>query len=298
MAQGFVAQQLGEFAFLMDTRQATGIRRLLGVNKLAAAALVYLIIVYSAAILAPVLVSTPPEEIDLSQMLTLPSSKHLLGTDENGRDVLSRLIYGSRVSLTVGVAVVAISATIGTVLGSLSGYFGRGADLLIMRLTDGMMSIPLFFLLLVALSSFGPTLPNIVAAIGLTSWMPIARIVRSEVIRHRTLDFVVAARSVGVPETRILRRHVLPHAVPSIIVACTLGVAYAILMETALSYLGLGIQPPMPSWGNMLSASQYYAFNAPQLAIYPGILIFLTVLSFNLLGDHLHDVLDPLLRRG
>ena len=173
------------------------------------------------------------------------------------------------------------------------GLFGGWVDAALMRAADGMLAIPIFFFLLIVLAVYGPTLANIIVAIGLTSWMGVARVVRSEVLRTAHLDYVAAARALGAQDLRVLGRHILPQAIPSIIVASTLGVAQAILVESALSYLGLGVQPPQSSWGNMLSNAQSYVFTAPQLAIYPGVAILLTVLACNTLGDALRDALDP-----
>jgi peptide/nickel transport system permease protein len=195
--------------------------------------------------------------------------------------------------MTVGLIAMVISVAIGSLVGGLSGYFGSWVDSILMRITDGMMAVPYFFLVLIVVAVFGSSFRNIVVVIGVTSWMVVARIVRSEVLRYRERDFVLAARSIGASEQRILFRHVMPHSAPSIIVAATLGVASAILLESALSYLGLGIRPPQASWGNMLSDAQAYVWANPILPIYPGVLILLTVLAYNFLGDALRDVLDP-----
>jgi peptide/nickel transport system permease protein len=262
-------------------------------NRLAVAGLVYLLAVTAAVVLAPLLTPYPPDRIELGARLTPASAAHPLGTDESGRDVLSRLLYGGRITLAVGLTSMAVAMVVGTVLGAVSGFLGGASDALIMRFTDGMLSIPLFFLLLTVLAVFGPQIPILVLAIGLVSWMPTARVVRSEVIRCISLEFVLAARALGAPEARILARHVLPQAVPSMIVASSLNVAQVILTESSLSYLGLGVQPPTPSWGNMLSGAQNFIWSAPTLALWPGLLILLTVLSFNAVGDGLRDALDP-----
>ena len=267
-------------------------------NRVATVSALWLIALYLVALLAPLLAPYDPNAVDILYTHTRPSREHLLGTDESGRDVLSRLIIGSRASMTVGLIAMVISITIGSLIGSASGYLGRATDSILMRITDGMMAIPYFFLVLIVVAVFGSSFRNIVIVIGLTSWMVVARIVRSEVLRLRGLDFVVAARTLGASDTRILVRHIVPHTVPSIIVAATLGVANAILLESALSYLGLGIQPPQASWGNMLSNSQAYLWENPLLPIYPGVLILLAVLSFNFLGDALRDALDPQYHEG
>ncbi len=241
----------------------------------------------------PVIHSTSSEAIDLRARLTGPSVAHPLGTDEFGRDVLARLLHGGRISLAIGLVAMLVSVTVGTVLGSLAGYLGGPVDALIMRTTDGMLAIPMFFVLVTALTIFGRSLFYLVLFIGLASWMPVARMVRAEILRTRELEHVLAAEALGASRARSLVRHVLPQTVPTIIVASTLGVAVAILEEAGLSYLGLGIRPPTPSWGNMLTGAQDYVFTTPALAVYPGVLILLTVLAFNVLGDGLRDAFEP-----
>lgn len=262
-------------------------------NKLAILAAVYLAIIYLIAATAPFISPHSPEEINLLNRLTAPSAEHLLGTDENGRDVFSRLLHGSQVSMTLGLLSVILAVSIGTVLGALSGYFGGRVDAVIMRFTDAMLVLPSFFLALLVLAVFGPSIGNVIAVIGLTQWMVVARVVRSEVLRTLPQEFINAARALGANHTRIVVRHILPQAVPSLIVASTLGVAHAILTESALSYLGLGVQPPAASWGSMLSAAQNFIWTRPILAVYPGVLILLSVLAFNSIGDALRDALDP-----
>jgi peptide/nickel transport system permease protein len=186
-----------------------------------------------------------------------------------------------------------IAITVGSVVGALAGFYGRLSDGILMRLTDGMLTIPTFFLALLVLAAFGSSLANVILVIGFTGWMVVARIVRAEVLRTLPQEFVLAARALGTPDLRLLARHVVPQAFASIIVAATLGVAYAILTESALSYLGLGVQPPTPTWGNMLSGAQQYVWSRPHLAVYPGLLIMLCVLGYNIVGDALRDALDP-----
>jgi len=262
-------------------------------NRLALAALLFLVAIHLMALAAPLLAPQDPERIVIRDKLQRPSVHHLLGTDENGRDVLSRLIYGARVSLVVGSLSMLLSVVLGTLAGAIAGYQGGFLDSLIMRLTDGMLAIPTFFLTLIFVAVFGTSIRNIILVIALTSWMVVARVVRGEVLRTKQTDFILAARALGVPSARILLRHIIPCATPSIIVSATLGVANAILTESALSYLGLGVQPPTPTWGNMLGSAQGYLFNRPELVIYPGILIFITVLAYNFFGDGLHDAFDP-----
>ncbi|HEU0163865.1 MAG TPA: ABC transporter permease [Thermomicrobiales bacterium] len=267
-------------------------------NRIALASAIFLIAICAVALFAPAITPHNPNAVNILMPHGKPSSDHLLGTDESGRDVFSRLLVGARVSIAVGITSMIISITIGTLVGSLAGFSGRWIDALLMRITDGMMAIPYFFLVLIVVAVFGTSFRNIVLVIGVTSWIVVARIVRSEVLRYRNYEFVTAARALGATNARQLFRHVLPHTLPSIIVAATLGVANAILLESALSYLGLGIQPPQASWGNMLSNSQAYLFDNPLLPLYPGTLILVTVLAFNFLGDALRDALDPQYKEG
>lgn len=262
-------------------------------NRLALGAVAFLALLYFLAAFGPLVTPYPPNQVNIRAPHERPNPAHWLGTDENGRDVLSRVIIGARASLTVGLTAMVVSITIGVVVGGLSGYFGRLLDAVLMRLTDGLLAIPTFFLALIVVAVFRPTLLNLILVIGGTSWMTAARVVRGEVLRYRARDFVLAARALGASDGRILWRHVLPHTVPSVIVAATLGVAQAILLESALSYLGLGVQPPTASWGNMLSNAQAYLWENPLLPFYPGLLILLSVLAYNFLGDALRDAFDP-----
>jgi len=264
-----------------------------GRSKLAVAALAYLVLIHLVAVLAPYLAPHPPDAMDLFNQMAPPSRDHLLGTDETGRDVLSRLLYGARASLAVGSSAMLMALTVGTGLGAVSGFYGRWVDAIIMRLTDGMLTIPTFFLALLILAVFGSGIVNVVVAIGLAGWMVVARVVRAEVLRALAEEFVMASRAMGAANTRILLRHILPQALPSVTVAATLGVALAVLTESALSYLGLGVQLPTATWGNMLTGAQHYVWTRPRLAIYPGVIILLTVLSYNALGDALRETLDP-----
>lgn len=262
-------------------------------NKLAVASLGILIVIHLTALLAPWLTGYEPAKVSPRDSLQGPSWDHLLGTDNYGRDVFTRLLYGGRVSLLVGLASVAISMIVGTLVGALSGYFHGWPDAILMRFTDAMLAVPVFFLLLLVLTIFGGETATIVLIIGLTSWMGIARLVRGEIMRFAEMEFVEAARSIGARPARVLIVHVLPHAFSAMIVSATIGIAYAILVESSLSYLGLGIQPPTATWGNMLQDSQQFLFNAPVLSVYPGLMIFFTVLAYNFLGDGLRDALDP-----
>lgn len=262
-------------------------------NRIALASLAVLMAIHLVALAAPLVAPQDPNAIAPMLRLQPPSAEHWLGTDENGRDLFSRLVYGSRVSLLVGLSVMAFSTVLGTLIGLVAGFAGGAVDAILMRATEGMLAIPLFFFIITALAVLGAEIYKIVLVIGFASWMTVARIVRGEVLRSKELMFVEAARSLGASTPRILVRHVLPLSFPSIIVAATLGVAYAILLESSLSYLGLGVQPPTPSWGNMLSNARTYMWSLPWLTVYPGILIFLTVLLYNWLGDGLRDALDP-----
>lgn len=259
-------------------------------------ALAFLVMIHALAVAGPVVLPLDPFSTDPLGGLQGASAGHVLGTDELGRDVLSRLIYGARVSLLVGLLSMGVAIVTGSTIGALAGYFGGTADAWLMRFTDAMMALPTFFLILAVLAVFGGGPVVVMLVIGMTSWMQVARIVRGEVLRWRVAEFVDAARVIGASDGQILARHIFPQVAPSIIVTATLGVAFAILTESALSYLGLGIQPPTPSWGNMLQNAQQYLWSAPRLAVYPGGMILLTVLSYNFFGDGLRDALDPSLR--
>ena len=261
-------------------------------NRASVLAATFLFLAVGGALAAPAVARFPPERI-IGTRLAPPNERFLLGTDQAGRDVLARLLHGGRVSLTVGFLAAGLAIVLGTSLGAVAGYARGWADAVIMRVADGLLSIPIFFLVLVVLASLGSTLPNLIVTIGLASWMSTARVVRGEVLRASGLEFVAAARALGASAPRVLLRHALPQAIPSTIVAASLGVAQAVLTESALSYLGLGVQPPTPSWGNMLSDAQSYVFTAPLLALWPGLAILLTVLAFNFLGESLRDALDP-----
>jgi peptide/nickel transport system permease protein len=251
------------------------------------ASLIVLILLYLLAFAGPLIYRTSPNEIDLLNLLGHPSAQHLLGTDDNGRDILARLLYGGRVSLIVGLIAVVIADTVGVLFGAFAGYFGKGIDSVLMRITDALLAIPSFFLLLVVLSLFGPSLSKLEVAIGLTSWMTIARLVRGEFLRYKEAEFVQAAKAMGASDLRVIFRHIMPQAVSSVIVASSVLVGGVIIAESALSYLGLGVQPPQASWGNMLTGAQNFVFTEPALAIYPGLLIVLTVAAFNYFGEGL-----------
>ncbi len=250
-----------------------------------------------AALLAPWLAPHDPTALDVMNALQGPSASHPLGTDALGRDVLSRLLFGARVSLWVGFVSVGLAVSIGLALGLVSGYFGGLVDELVMRGVDIMLCFPSFFLILAVIAFLEPSLATIMAVIGLTSWMGIARLVRAETLSLRGRDFVAAARLAGAGPGRILFGHILPNALAPVLVSATLGVAGAILTESALSFLGLGVQPPSPSWGNMLMEGKDVLEIAPWLSLFPGLAILFTVLGYNLLGEALRDRLDPRLSR-
>jgi len=273
-------------------RSRPGFLRRFARNRAAILAALFLVLAVAGALFAAQIARHPPERIQGTR-LAPPSERFLLGTDQAGRDVLARLLHGGRISLAVGFLAAALAITLGATLGAVAGYARGWPEAVIMRVADGMLSIPIFFLVLVVLASLGSTLPNLIVTIGLASWMSTARVVRGEVLRASGLEFVQAARALGASGPRVLLRHALPQAIPSTIVAATLGVAQAVLTESALSYLGLGVQPPTPSWGNMLTDAQTSVFSSPLLALWPGLAILLTVLSFNFLGESLRDALDP-----
>ncbi len=265
-------------------------------NRLASFGAVWLLVVTAAIVLEPVLPLPSPTRIDLRNAFAPPSAEHLLGTDENGRDVLARLIVGGRVSILVGLAAAVLTVVIGSVIGVVAGYFGGAADRVLMRITDGILSIPVFFLLLAVVALFGSSVTVLILALGFTRWMGAARLLRGEVLRAKEMEYTAAAKGLGAGHVRIMFGHLLPQAMPSLIVATSIGVGNVMLLEAGLSFLGLGIAPPMPSWGNMLTASQYYMWSAPLLAVYPGLMILLTVMAFNTIGDVVRDALDPRLR--
>lgn len=249
------------------------------------------------AFLAPYIAPHDPFALDVNAILAPPGPKHLLGTDALGRDVFSRLLYGGRVSLWVGFVAVGISVAVGVLLGLVSGYFGGLMDEVVMRFVDVMLCFPSFFLILAVIAFLEPSLFNIMVVIGLTSWMGVARLVRAETLALRGRDFVLAARVCGTRAPAILFYHILPNAAAPVLVSATLGVAGAILIESSLSFLGLGVQPPEPSWGNMLMEGKEVLEIAPWLSLFPGLAILATVLGYNLLGESLRDLLDPRLRQ-
>jgi peptide/nickel transport system permease protein len=302
LAQLQLAQQQGTPGLLQMAWQR--FRR----DKLAMAGTAALIVLVALALSAPLLaryvIGYTPEQIELSGTLKPPGFRgsedtyvHWLGTDELGRDVLARAIYGGRVSLYVSFLTVLISLTLGTVVGALAGFYGGWVDNALMRLVDIMLSIPGLFLLILISVVFRPGVTGLAFVIASLSWMGTSRLVRGEFLALKARDFVDAAKVVGARNSRIIFRHILPNATSPIIVSATLALGGVILTEAALSFLALGVQPPTPSWGNMLTNAQQYLYRAPHLIVIPGFFIFVTVLSGNLMGNGLRDALDPKMRR-
>ncbi|ULO09059.1 ABC transporter permease [Paenibacillus sp. 19GGS1-52] len=259
-------------------------------------AVFYLLFIYLLVALGPFILSHSPTQTDPISATQPASALHWMGTDELGRDELSRLVAGGKITLLVGLAAMVFAVVVGGLMGSIAGFFGGTTEYLIMRIVDMMLSIPSFFLILIIVTSFGNSAQVIIFSVGLTYWPQMARIVHAEVLKWRSSSLVEAEITLGASPWRILFRHIIPQTYSSIIVLATLGIGWAILAESGLSYLGLGIQPPLASWGNMLQNSQNYIWTSPVLAVYPGVLILLTVLAFSVLGESLRDVLDPKLK--
>lgn len=266
-------------------------------NGPAVAGIIIVLALFAVSLLAPWFALFDPNAIDLKQVLMPPSGVHPFGTDPLGRDVFSRMIWGAGISLKVGFVATGIAILIGTVLGALAGYYGRWVDTVIMRIVDIMLCFPTFFLILAVIAFLDPSIWNIMIVIGLTGWMGVTRLVRADFITLKERDFVQAARAIGAGDLRIIFLHILPNAMASVLVTATLGVAGAILTESALSFLGIGVQPPTPSWGNILTAGKDNIDIAWWLSFYPGLAILITVLGYNLLGEGIRDALDPRLRR-
>jgi peptide/nickel transport system permease protein len=263
---------------------------------MAVGGLVLIVFIFLIAGVASFLAPYDPGKTEVSMKLKPPSPLHFLGTDQLGRDVFSRMLFGSRISLSVGFIAVGISIFIGILVGAIAGYYGGWLDSLLMRFVDTMLCFPSFFLILTVVALMGPSILNIMVVIGITSWMGTARFVRAEFLSLRERDFTQAARALGVKDSRIIFRHILPNALAPVFVSATLKVASAILIEAGLSFLGFGVQPPRPSWGNILTEGRTYIFDAWWLTVFPGLAILIIVLSFNLVGEGLRDSLDPRLR--
>jgi peptide/nickel transport system permease protein len=249
------------------------------------------------AVIGPLAMPFDPSDQELPLRLEGPSAQHWFGLDELGRDILARVLVGARISLLVGLVVVGVSSTIGTLLGSIAGYFGGIIDEVLSRLMDILLAFPGLLLAIAMVAVLGPSLTNVIIALSLIGWVGYARLVRGQVLRAREFEFVQAARALGASIPRILVRHIIPTALPAVTVQATLGMGGAILAEAALSFLGLGVQPPTPSWGTMLSYGRAHMLEAPHLTIFPGLAIAVLVLGFNFLGDGLRDALDPQTKR-
>ncbi len=284
---------------VLSRRRKASLWTLFRRHRLGVVGLVVIVLLIIIAVAAPLLAPSDPNQISLSAYREAPSSQHWLGTDAQGRDVLSRIIYATRISLSVGLVAVSIYVVIGTVLGGVAGYFGGWVDSVIMRLADVVLSFPSIIVIITVVSILGPSILNVMLVIGLLGWPPIARLVRGEFLTLRGRDFVTASQMIGASSPRIIFRHILPNATTPIIVNATFGVAQAILLEAGLSFLGLGVQPPTASWGNILNAAQSVTIleEMPWLWLPPGAMIVLAVLAINFLGDGLRDALDPRARR-
>ncbi|MDA8168412.1 MAG: ABC transporter permease [Nitrospiraceae bacterium] len=262
-------------------------------NTLAVGGAVVIACIIATALLAPYIAPYGPTHIDIDNVLSSPSARHPLGTDELGRDVLSRMIYGSRVSLEVGFIAMGIAVSIGVIIGSAAGFYGGRVDSILMRFVDVMLAFPSFVLILAVIAILEPSIVTIMAVIGVTGWMDVARLVRAEFLSLKERDFVLAAKSSGAGNLRLIFKEILPNALSPVFIAATFGVAGAILIESSLSFLGIGVQPPDPSWGNILSSGKDYIETAWWLSVFPGMAILVTVLSYNLVGEGLRDALDP-----
>lgn len=267
-------------------------------NRLAVGGGIVVGFLVALAVLAPLLAPWDPNKPDTRRILTPPSPSHPLGTDQIGRDVLSRVLYGARVSLAVGFVSVGIATIIGVLLGAAAGYRGGLLDAVIMRVVDLMLVFPRFFLLLAVLAFLKPSIWTIMVVIGLSGWMGVARLVRAEFLTLREREFVVWSESIGASAARVVFRHILPNAMAPVLVAMTLGIPAAILTESGLSFLGLGVQPPYATWGNILTDGKDVLEIAWWMTLYPGLAILITVLSYNLLGEGIRDALDPRLRQA
>ena len=262
-------------------------------NPLSKAGFIIILGVFLLAILAPIIAPYDPSDINVKTILLAPSFEHWMGTDGLGRDVLTRMLYGGRISLLVGLVAVGISTIIGIVLGAIAGYYRGWVDTVIMRLVDVMLSIPSFFLILAVIAFLTPSIINVMIVIGLTSWMGVTRLVRAEFLSLQGREFVQASRTLGAKDARLIFTHLLPNSLTPIIVSSVLGVAGAVLLESGLSFLGLGVQAPQASWGNILTDGKDYIQFAWWLSLFPGLAILITVLGYNLLGEGLRDALDP-----
>lgn len=287
-----MALQIHAFVWRAERMNESFLTRLYA-NKLALSGVIIITIMALLALLAPAISPYNPNDIDYTRMLLPPSADHILGTDDRGRDVFSRMLYGAQISLLVGFVAVGISSFIGIFLGAISGFYGGKTDALIMRFVDVMLAFPSFFLILAVIAFLEPSIYNIMAVIGLTSWMGVTRLVRAEFLSLRKQEFIMVAETQGVSNARMMWRYMLPNAMSPVWVNITLGIAAAILVESGLSFLGIGVQPPNASWGNILTDGKANIEIAWWLSLCPGMAILLTVLGYNLLGEGLRDILDP-----
>lgn len=262
-------------------------------NPLALIGFVIILGILLVAVFAPYIAPYDPDAIDVKAILLEPSAAHYMGTDGLGRDVFSRMLFGARISLLVGIVAVGIATFIGVILGAIAGYYRGWVDAVIMRMVDVMLSIPTFFLILAVIAFLTPSIWNIMIVIGLTSWMGVTRLVRAEFLSLREREFVMASQTLGAKDRRLIFKHLLPNSLTPIIVSSVLGVASAVLVESGLSFLGLGVQAPQASWGNILTDGKEYIQFAWWLSLFPGLAILITVLGYNLLGEGLRDALDP-----
>lgn len=262
-------------------------------NKLSIAGAIVVLALFIIAVSAPLISPYNPNDIDRKHILEPPGLHHLLGTDDLGRDVLSRMIWGARISLAVGFVAIGIATIIGMLLGAISGYYGGWFDRIIMRFIDIMLSIPTFFLILAVIAFIGPSIWNIMIVIGLTAWMGVARLVRAEFLSLKEREYVLAAKAIGASDMRIIFGHIMINGLAPVLVSAVLGIAGAVLLESALSFLGLGVQPPTPTWGNILTLGKDNIEIAWWLSVFPGIAILITVLGYNLLGEGIRDCIDP-----
>jgi len=268
-----------------------GLRRFVA-NRRAVVGAVTLFLIVSCTVLAPVVVPYDPNAVDLANMLQPPGPAHIFGTDNVGRDYLARTLHGGRVSVAVGSIAMLISIGLGMLVGGTAGYFGGVVDEVLSRFVDFVLSLPIFFIMLVVVMLWQPTILNVILLIGLSSWMPVARLVRAVLMAEREKDYVTAAVAAGAGVPRTMLHHLIPNIIGPVIVSATFNVGDAILLESALSFLGLGVQPPQATWGNMVIGAQQYLYNAPWIAIFPGLMIVLTVMSFSFVGDGLRDAFD------
>ncbi|MBI2916036.1 MAG: ABC transporter permease [Elusimicrobia bacterium] len=262
-------------------------------HNLALSGLLLILFLMIVAVASPWISSYTPLDQNLEERLQPPSIRHWCGTDDLGRDLYTRLVYGTRISLLVGLVAVAIATSFGTLIGLIAGYGNRWVDSLLMRTVDVLLCFPTFFLILMVIAFLEPNILNVMAIIGITSWPGLARLVRGETLSLKEREYILAAKALGLPSSKILLTHILPNVIAPILVSATLGVGNAILAESSLSFLGLGVQPPTPSWGNILTTGKDYIHFAWWLSLFPGLAILVTVLAFNLLGEGLRDVVDP-----